>query len=48
VAAQLLRPGHRELTVTLVRRSASLNPPGVSPSQGPWHVQSIYTLPVHQ
>ena len=43
-AGRMLRAGRRELSVTLVRRLADLNPPGASPSQGPWHSKSFYTL----
>ncbi|MGI8801747.1 MAG: hypothetical protein ACR2KV_06180 [Solirubrobacteraceae bacterium] len=46
IAGQELRPGRRVVEVTLTRRVAPLQPPGVSPSQLPWQEKLFYTLHV--
>jgi hypothetical protein len=46
IAAHEARPGRRAVQVTLVRRFATLQPPGQSPSQLPWQEKLFYTLDI--
>jgi hypothetical protein len=46
VAAHEARPGRSVVQVQLVRRYATLQPPGTTPSQLPWQEKLFYTLNV--
>jgi hypothetical protein len=46
IAAHEARPGRRAVQVTLTRRSATLEPPGQSPSRLPWQEKLYYTLDI--
>jgi hypothetical protein len=43
-AARVNRGGRREMSVTLIRRYYNLNPPGATPSHGPWTSQGFFIL----
>lgn len=46
VAAQAPRAGRRAVEVTLVRRFATLPPPGQAPDRAPWQQKLFYTLEI--
>lgn len=45
-AARVGRHGHRQVSVTLLRRWFNLNPPGARPNHGPWMSYAFYTVPL--
>jgi hypothetical protein len=46
VAAHEARPGRRAVQVTLIRRFATLQPPGQEPDRLPWRESTFYTLDI--